>query len=284
MMSLTLLQKINEKADSLSRAERQVAKYILDHADLVQTYTISEISTNANVSQASVVRFCKRMGIDSFKTFQHTLVKEMSSNNDNINDLSLLRENDTPYQLFQKVTMSNKFALDSLVQTLNKKEFEKAVECLSLAKKIAFFGVGGSSTAALDASNKFAKLGVTTGMNTDFHTVISYISNFTPEDVLVIFSTSGKTKDILEMASYAKKINVPVLAITAYTKSPLLKIASIQLCFPDIEHDHRIGSIASRIMQLNMVDALYLSVFHRIDKKTIDNYQKAREEILRLRR
>ena len=101
---------------------------------------------------------------------------------------------------------------------------------------------------------------------------------------MVIFSTSGKTKDILEMASYAKKINVPVLAITAYTKSPLLKIASIQLCFPDIEHDQRIGSIASRIMQLNMVDALYLSVFHRIDKKTIDNYQKAREEILRLRR
>jgi hypothetical protein len=33
-----------------------------------------------------------------------------------------------------------------------------------------------------------------------------------------------------------------------------------------------------------MVDALYLSVFQRIDKKTIDNYQKAREEILRLRR
>jgi DNA-binding MurR/RpiR family transcriptional regulator len=86
--------------------------------------------------------------------------------------------------------MSNKFALDSLEQTLNKKEFEKAVECLSQAKKIAFFGVGGSSTAALDASNKFAKLGVTTGMNTDFHTVISYISNFTSEDALVIFSTS----------------------------------------------------------------------------------------------
>lgn len=122
---LNFITKIKEKADSLSRAERQVAKYILDHADLVQTYTISEISINANVSQASVVRFCKRMGIDSFKTFQHTLVKEMSSNNANINDFSLLRENDTPYQLFQKVTMSNKFALESLGQTLNKKSLKK---------------------------------------------------------------------------------------------------------------------------------------------------------------
>ncbi|MGE6376456.1 MurR/RpiR family transcriptional regulator [Peribacillus muralis] len=283
-MSSSLLQKIKEKSDSLSRAERQVAQYILEHADLVQTYTISEISINANVSQASVVRFCKRMGIESFKTFQLTLVKELSSTHANINDLSLLRENDTPYQLFQKVTMTNKIALDSLEQTLNKKEFDKAVKCLSLAKRIAFFGVGGSSTAALDASHKFAKLGVATGMNTDFHTVISYVSNFTSEDALVLFSTSGKTKDVLEMASYAKKIDVPIVAITAYSKSPLLKLATIQLCFPDIEHDHRIGSIASRIMQLNMVDALYLSVFHRIDKQTIDNYQKAREEILRLRR
>ncbi len=283
-MSSSLLQKIKEKADSLSRAERQVAQYILDHAELVQTYTISEISINANVSQASVVRFCKRIGIESFKTFQLTLVKELSSNHDNINDLSLLRENDTPYQLFQKVTMSNKIALDSLEQTLNKKEFDKAVECLSQAKRIAFFGVGGSSTAALDASHKFAKLGVGAGMNADFHTVISYVSNFTPDDALVLFSTSGKTKDVLEMASYAKKIAVPIVAITSYSKSPLLKLATIQLCFPDIEHDQRIGSIASRIMQLNMVDALYLSVFHRIDKQTIDNYQKAREEILRLRR
>lgn len=76
---------------------------------------------------------------------------------------------------------------------------------LKPGKENCFFGVGGSSTAALDASNKFAKLGVTTGMNTDFHTVISYVSNFTSEDALVLFSTSGKTKDVLEMASYAKR-------------------------------------------------------------------------------
>ena len=66
--------------------------------------------------------------------------------------------------------------------------------------------------------------------------------------------------------------------------SPLYKEADIRLCMPDVEQDHRIASIASRMTQLNMIDALYVITFNRIGNKVLDQFMETREEALRLRK
>src|SRR5690625_2706760 len=244
--------KIKENMNKLSPAEKKVGDYILAHPNLVQRLTISDIAQNSNVSKATVTRFCKMIGMNNFKTFQLTLVKEITSPS-NINDLSKINKDDSPYQLYQKVTLSNKTALDSLIQTTNKKDFEKAVEVIQNSKRIAFFGVGGSAPISLDAENKFEKLGYPTTRSTDLHFMVSSISNFNLGDALLLFSTSGETKDVIELTSIAKEIGVTTIAITSHEKSTLLKLADIKLCFPDLEGDQRVGSTTSRIMQLNIL-------------------------------
>ena len=64
----------------------------------------------------------------------------------------------------------------------------------------------------------------------------------------------------------------------------LYKEADIRLCMPDVEQDHRIASIASRMTQLNMIDALYVITFNRIGNKVLDQFMETREEALRLRK
>ena len=44
---------------------------------------------------------------------------------------------------------------------------------------------------------------------------------------------------------------------------------------PDVEQDHRIASIASRMTQLNMIDALYVITFNRIGNK-LDQFMETR--------
>ena len=53
---------------------------------------------------------------------------------------------------------------------------------------------------------------------------------------------------------------------------------------PDVEQDHRIASIASRMTQLNMIDALYVITFNRIGNKVLNQFMETREEALRLRK
>lgn len=75
MKASTLLFKIESNMDQFSPAEKKVAMYIMENAEIVPNLTTKEVSTNAGASEASVVRFCKSIGIGSFKAFKsHSFV------------------------------------------------------------------------------------------------------------------------------------------------------------------------------------------------------------------
>lgn len=67
-------------------------------------------------------------------------------------------------------------------------------------------------------------------------------------------------------------------------KSPLYKEADIRLATPNVEQDFRIGSITSRMTQLTMIDSLYISIFNIIGENVLDEYQEARDYVVKLRR
>ncbi|EJQ07967.1 MurR/RpiR family transcriptional regulator [Bacillus cereus] len=285
MKASTLLFKIESNMDQFSPAEKKVAMYIMENAEIVPNLTTKEVSTNAGASEASVVRFCKSIGIGSFKSFKIALVRELTIADYNINDFSVMNTEDGPYDLFNKVTYVNKAAIEASVTAIDKKELEKAADRIVNADKIIFYGVGGSATPAMDGAYKFTRLGFTAMMLSDFHMMLPLVTNLIEGDIFVAISTSGRTKDVLEMAQYAKRQGATVIAITKLDQSsPLYKEADIRLCMPDVEQDHRIASIASRMTQLNMIDALYVITFNRIGNKVLDQFMETREEALRLRK
>ncbi|NWN97951.1 MAG: MurR/RpiR family transcriptional regulator [Bacillus sp. (in: Bacteria)] len=280
----SLLSRIEQNLNRLSEAERKIGEYILEHPELVPNMTTKDLSKNSGVSESSIVRFCKSIGIGSFKSFKLELVKDITLTGMNLTDFDILQKRDEPYDLFQKVTYVNKAAIEATPASLDRKEFEKAVDILSHADKLMFYGVGGSSTAAIDAYYKFTKLGYQCTTNHDFHFLLSAIPYLTKQSVFFAISMSGKTKDVLELSRFAKSQGATVIAITNIDKSPLYKEADIRLCTPVVEQDFRIGSIPSRMTQLTIIDSLYLSIFHSKGEKVIDKYHKARNEVIRLRR
>lgn len=275
MSETSILNKINRQSSEMSAAEQKVASFILDNAYLVPNMTTGDLSRKAGVSEATVIRFCKTIGIGSYKSFKLMLVKELSNTSIGVNDFSLLQSKDSPYELFNKVTHLNKGALEAAVSALDKRELNKAIEALLGAKTLLFYGVGGSAAAAVDGHYKFAKLGFHAMMTPDFHFMLSIASHLKKGDVFIAISTSGKTKDILELARFAKTRGATVMAITNVSKSPLYKEADITLGTPVVEHENRIGSIASKMVQMNIIDALYVATFHRIGLSVEESYKKA---------
>lgn len=280
----TLLTRIQKELGRLSDVERKIGEYVVDNPELVPNMTTKELSKKCEVSEASIIRFCKSIGVKSFKTFKLELVKENTLAKTNLTDFSILQKKDSAYELFQKVTYVNKAAIESTLASLDKNELNKAVEALKKAGKIIFFGVGGSATAAFDGHYKFTKLGFHSIMAHDFHYLISLIPHLTKNDIFIGISMSGKTKDVIELAQFAKKKGATLISITNIDKSPLYKEADIRLCTPNVEHDFRIGTISSRMTQLNIIDTLYLSVFNSIGEKFIDQYHEARQAAVEFRR
>ncbi|WP_172371552.1 MurR/RpiR family transcriptional regulator [Sporosarcina jiandibaonis] len=281
----SIIKSIKQQLESLSAAEKQIAKYVIQNPDLIPNMTTKELSTKTGVSEASIVRFCKSIGMGSFKSFKLALVRDLTIAEMNITDVTNLKKNDSPYDLFQKVIQVNKFAIDSCTDSMNKKELDAAVATIKSAKKIVFFGVGGSSIAAVDAHYKFTRLGYHSITSTDFHYLLTVIPYLQKGDVFIAISTSGMTKDVIELAQFAQKTGATVIAITNLDdKSTLHRLADINLCTPNVEQDFRIGSIPSRMTQLTIIDTLYMSVFHQIGAKVIKHYHDARKEMEQLRR
>lgn len=280
----SLVEQIEKDLHHLSPAERKIGEYIILYPESIPNMTTKELSQKAEVSEASVVRFCKSIGMGSFKTFKLALVKDLTLTEMNVTDFSILQKKDSPYDSFQKVIQVNKLAIEACPNSMDRNELLDAVNTLKKARKIVFFGVGGSATAALDAHYKFTRLGYESITSLDFHYMLTVIPYLNKNDVFVAISTSGKTKDVLELAQFAQKKEAVVIAITNLDKSPLYKAADIRLCTPNVEQDFRIGSIASRMTQLTVIDTLYISLFHQIGEKVLKQYQEARSEMESLRR
>ncbi|PLT30078.1 MurR/RpiR family transcriptional regulator [Peribacillus deserti] len=283
-MELRILPKIKSNLQTFTGAEKKVASYILEHPEFIPTMTTKELASQAEASEASVVRFCKTIGVGSFKMLKVVLAKENTWTEENINNFSLLNKKDTPQSLFNKVTYFNKSALELSLNTLDKKDFSASVEALKTARKIAVFGVGGSYLPAMDAQYKLMRLGLNAAASSDFHYMVSFIAAMKKDDVFIAIGTSGKTKEIIQIASFAKEHGVKVIAVTSLKKSPLYKLADLKLCFPDVEEENRVGSIASRIAQLNIIDGLYLSIFHQIGGQIMESFNKSRNEVLQQRK
>lgn len=279
-----MIERIRNRFDQLSKTEQKVAQYVLNHAELVPTMTTKELANKAAVSEASVIRFSKAIGVESFKAFKIALAQELATTKEYITDFSIIHKKDSPYELFQKVVHVNQGAIDLLRSSVSKHELNQAIDALMQARKIVFYGVGGSTIAAIDALYKFTKLGFQAEFSQDFHYMLSLIPYLNEQDVFVAISMSGRTKDVLELAEFAQNKGAKLIAITNISKSPLYKMADIVLATPVVEKDFRIGSITSRMTQLTMIDSVYLSLFHRVGKEVIAQYQEARDEMVKLRR
>lgn len=280
----SLLKKIEFAKSEMTSVEKKIADYILSHSTLVPNMTTKELAQKTDVSEASIVRFARVVGIDSFKAFKLALVKDLAITETTLTDFNVLQQKDTPYDSFQKVIHVNKMAIEACAEAMDKRELEHAIDTFARANRVVFYGVGGSSTAAYDAQYKFTKLGYAAQTSQDFHYMLSLIPHLGPNDVFVAISTSGRTKDVLELVRFVKKKGVPVVAITDLDKSPLYREADVRLCTPSVERDFRIASIASRMTQLTIIDTLYMGLLHRKGEGLIDRYAEARDEMVKLRR
>ena len=84
----------------------------------------------------------------------------------------------------------------------------------------------------------------------------------TVNDTLMILSWSGETVELTAILAYAKRFDIPVIAITAGTDSALSRAADIVLALPKADEacPHGLAPTTSTLMQLALGDALAVAL------------------------
>lgn len=151
----------------------------------------------------------------------------------------------------------------------------RAVDLLTQAKKISFFGLGASAAVAHDAMNKFFRFNIPVVYSEDIALQRMSCMNSSEGDVVVLISHTGRTKMLVELSALARENDATVIAIT----SPLALEASLTLALDVPEDTDMFMPMTSRLAQLTLIDVLATGFTLRRGAKFRDNLKRVKDAL-----
>ena len=271
-----ILGQIRRARTELSPAELRVAEHILAHPRAALNDPIAEIAKAAQVSQPTVIRFCRSLGCEGLSDFKLRLASGLTgtvpvTHTQVTNDDSML-------ELGAKVLGNTASAILQVRSQLNREMIDRAIELLIRADRVEFFAVGHYGVVAQDAQFKFLRFGVSSGAYTDPRLQLLAASVLKPGDVAVVISSSGRLPELLELVEKVRERGAYVVAITA-SQSPLARKADAALIVDHVEDISTHLPMISRILHLLVIDILAVGVAMRRNPENMNILEEANENL-----
>lgn len=273
--------RIKSLTSTFSEKEKMIAEFILNEPEKVIRGTINQVATEMDLADSTVFRFCKRLGYNGFQDLKIALASEQ---NTVLNDIhEKIEKEDDEKTVLDKIFQSNIQTLSDTLEVIDEEQFSLAIEKIITSKKIEFFGFGGSNVVAMDAYHKFIRAGLPVNYQVDSHLQLMASSQLKKEDIAILISHTGHTREIIELLEVLKENDVYTIGITGFADSPLSREVDLKLNTLSEETDFRSEALASRIAQLSILDALYVSLMIRLGDKGTESLDTIRQAISKKR-
>lgn len=280
MKPATLTQKISDAMIDMRKSERKVAEFVLTNPTNIIHMRIVDLASEAEVSEPTVVRFCRAIGCEGFQDFKLNLAQQLASS-PSFGQIAVT-DHDSIADFSHKVFDSTIDTLLKVRDSLNPELLDQAVSALCNANRVEFYGFGASGAVAADAQHKFFRLQLATAAHSDHHIQNMSAMSMQPGDVVVAISQSGRTRALLHSMEMVKSMGGIVIGL-APSGTPVIKHASIPIEV-DVEEDIEIYTpLSSRIAHLVIIDVLAIGVAQRKGPDLQDHLFKLKQGLRSLR-
>ena len=257
MNSPNLIRRITENQASLRKSEAKVADYVLANASEVIKMRIVDLASRSEVSEPTVIRFCKAIGFDGFQSFKLQLAQQLGLGS--VFTQFAVEDNDTVADLINKVFDTTVGSLITAREEINSEVLEQAITIISSARRVEFYGFGASGSVAADAQHKFFRLQLSSAAYTDPHIQRMSAISLGPEDVVVAISQSGETQALLQSVALAREAGANVIGLAPHNTS-LSRVCNLAI-YVNMEEDLKsFTPVSSRIAHLVVIDVLATGV------------------------
>ncbi|SIS39906.1 transcriptional regulator HexR [Neptunomonas antarctica] len=280
MNAANLLKSISDAHPKLRKSEQKVADFVLGNPQEVIHMRIVDLASQANVSEPTVVRFCRALHYDGFQDFKLTLAQGLASNT-HFEQFSL-DSKDTVSEFKQKIFDSMIGNLINIRDHLDAETLENAIDALVKAKRIEFYGFGASAAVCSDAQHKFYRLQISAAAYSDPHMQTISAVSMSAGDVVVAISQTGRTKDLLHTVKLVKETGATVISLCP-GNTPLSDLATIAIHI-DVEEDKDLSTLmSSRVLHLVVIDVLAVGVAIRLGPALLDHLKTIKRSLRSLR-
>ncbi len=272
----SVFEKISSEYYALTSSEKKVADFALSNQGGTQFMSISELADASGVAEATISRFCRRLGYKGYNAFKLAVAKSSPHPQPWDNPLSgEVTAEDSLENICKKLFTAETEAMAQTMELLSLDAVREAAAMLHSARRVICMGQGGSLLIANEAahlfstfSNKFTSIG-------DSHLQAMTAATMDPEDIIFFFSYSGSTKEMVKTLTLAREQHGKVILVTRFPNSPGAALSDVVLQCGANENSLQTGSIAARIAQMYLLDIL----FSEFSRKDLDQCQKVRRRI-----
>lgn len=248
-----LIDSIRTQLEQLSKSEKKVANAVLADPELAVSGNITALAKSADVSEPTVVRFCRALGYEGWHEFKLKLAQSLALAVPHLDEA--LDQNDLADDLINKICGRSINTLLDLRNSLKSDAIQRALDVLSRANKIEFYGQGTSGIVAMDAQHKFFRSGVPTVAYSDPHIHSISASLLQAGDAVVAISQRGNSAALLRSIQLARKMEADVIALTP-SGTALADIATVLVPIDISFNTDPYTPISARLAHLVVIDIL----------------------------
>ncbi|WP_100449154.1 MurR/RpiR family transcriptional regulator [Glycomyces xiaoerkulensis] len=266
-----LLVHIKSLLPSLSKAETKVAQEIIREPEAASARTITELARAAGTSEATVVRFCRTLGLAGHRELRMRAAQAVIGTGEGPD--REIAGGDIPTgadmsRIVATISYADIGAITDTADALDTAACEAAVSALAGAGRIDVFGVAASGIVATDLAQKLHRIGCTAFNWPDVHAALVATALAGHRDAAVGVSHSGATTETVDFLEAARDRGATAIAITDHARSPLARTADLVLTTAARETTFRSGATVSRIAQLMVVDFLFVGVAAKLRRRS----------------
>ncbi len=273
----SILKTLEDKSHSMGIRSRRVAEYILQSPRDVVYLSITELAEACDVSEPTITRLCRILGLAGYQELKFTISKEIVKPLHNIYEE--LGEFDEISDIAQKLAKSHTMAIEYTLKEMNWTQLNKAAAAIGIADKIEFFGMGNAACVAQSANNKFMRLGFNSKFLGDSHSQLMSASMLKENDVAIGISGSGSTRELIDNLKAAKAGGATTICIVGRPNAPLTKVADIKLITSTPESFYRSESMENMLAQIYILDILFIFTALRRKDVFLSNLEKTRKAL-----
>lgn len=277
---INILEHLRKTLDSFRRSEQKVGNYVLKNPNEVIHMRIVDLATEAHVSEPTVVRFCRALGCDGFQDFKLRLAQILATDS-SFTQFSM-NDGDTVAEFSRSIFDSTIGVLLQVRDKMDTNYLQEAIQLLTSANRVEFYGFGASGAVAVDAQHKFFRLQMSTAAYSDPHMQNMSAVTLTAGDVVVAISQTGRTKALMQSVQLAKEAGASVIGLCP-SGSPLADMVTLPL-YMDVPEDTEIYTpMSSRIVHLVVIDVLAVGVAKMRGPKLMEHLQAVKRSLQGLR-
>lgn len=208
-----LIEQLKKK-EGFTNSECQIADYIIKNPFEIVELTAKELGEKTFTSKATVFRFCKKIGVESYDDLKHKIEVEMSEHSkvetllaqEPVSKKSSLKE------ITKIIPSVYEIAINNTKIMFDYKIMNRIVGKLKTADKVDVYCGGITSTCA----DGFAFKLLSIGKDCSVHTAINehYIMSIrNKKTVSIILSFTGRNRAMIRTARYLKRAGIYTVGI-----------------------------------------------------------------------